>query len=264
MEKIQINRKHLTKVILLLLSSIILFMFLILKLNKLQLIQRPYIIVALVLSLLLVLSFGLVEYKFKKVEYYYLQLVDFFYLLNLALFLIQVFFMIGFYPVEVDGPSMMPNLYNGEKLIVQALGTPDNGDVVVLRINQGGEKLELVKRVIGKPGDTFYFDLDSNLVLNGKVVKEEYLLDEDGFFYQEPLINTKTNSFALWEVAKIGNDFICRPNDECKIPEDYYFVMGDNRAVSHDSRVFGLVHKDEILGIILYKRISLFKWEKVK
>lgn len=264
MEKIQVNRKNLYKVILLLLSTIILFVFFVLKLNKLQLIQRPYIIVALVLSLLLVLSFGLVEYKFKSIENYYLQLVDFFYLLNLALFLIQIFFMVGFYPVEVDGPSMMPNLYNGDKLIVQALGTPDNGDVVVLRINQGGEELELVKRVIGKPGDTLYFDLDGSLVLNGEMVVEEYLLNEDGLFYQEPLINTRTNSFALWEVAKIGNDFICRPNEECKIPEDYYFVMGDNRAVSHDSRVFGLVHKDEILGIIKYKRVSFFKWEKVK
>jgi len=259
-----LKRKNIIKVVLLAISTLLLFLFLILKLNKLQLIQRPYIVVTLIISIILILSYGIVSSKYANYLEYYLQIVDFFYLLNLALFLIQVFFMIGYYPVEVDGPSMMPNLYDGDKLIVKSLFTPNNKDIVVLRIKTNGEELELVKRVIGKPGDTFYFDANSNLILNGKVIKEEYLLNENGTFYQENAIYTKTNAFSLWEVAKIGNDYICTPNSECKIPDNYYFVMGDNRGISHDSRVFGLVHRDDILGIVVLKRKSFLKWEKVQ
>lgn len=260
------NKKMMIKILLLAISTILLFLFFILKPNKIQLIKEPYIIIALVISLILVLSFGLFKSEGLK-QYFntYLQVVDFFYLLNLALFVIQVFFMIGYYPVEVDGPSMMPTLYNGEKLLVQSITEPENGDIIVLRIKDPhtGETLELVKRVIGIPGDSFYYDEESNLILNGEKVTEEYLL-KDGDFITESNINTRTIPFNLRDVARIGSDYICGPTDECEIPSGYYFVMGDNRRVSHDSRSFGLVHKDEILGKIVLKRESFFKWVKIK
>ena len=266
------EKKIIRRVISLLISTILLFVFLVLKINKIQLIKEVYIIVAISVSFILVVIYGILKYfnnKSDVIKLYY-QVVDFFGMLNIALLVIQIFFMVAYYPVVVDGDSMMPNLNNEERLIVQSLGEVKNGSIIVLRIDEKYNKTEyvndgqeLVKRVIAVPGDYFIFNEDSQLIINDEVKVEEYLLNPNGDFYMGR-INTKTDPFDFKDKAIINGDNICSSTSECVVPDGYYFVMGDNRGHSYDSRSFGLVHESQILGLIKYRRIAFFRWELVQ
>ena len=135
-------------------------------------------------------------------------------------------------PVSVDGSSMYPNLKDGNILLLKKF---DKGysrfDIVVL--NYGKDRL--VKRIIGLPGEHVEYR-DSKLYINGQEV-------------EEPMINAYTSNFKL---ESIGYD---------KIPDDYYFVVGDNRGISKDSRIIGLIHKKDIIGTTSF---SLWPFKKLK
>ncbi|MGP6139818.1 signal peptidase I [Jeotgalibaca sp. A127] len=140
-----------------------------------------------------------------------------------------------FFPFEVVGDSMVPTLTSGDRLILNRLGTVDRFDVVVFPAPDNptdGE--EYVKRIIGLPGDeiTYYKD---DLFINGELVEEHYL---------EPLKETVdegqiTNDFSLVDIPG---------STSAVVPPDTFFVMGDNRQVSKDSRMFGFVPAEEIEG----------------
>lgn len=122
-------------------------------------------------------------------------------------------------PVRVDGDSMNDNLKNGEILLLKKYDKSfERFDVVVFKYKN--EKL--VKRIIGLPGESVIYK-DNKLYIDGKYVEED-------------MIDKKTYNFDLRE---LGFD---------TIPKNYYFVMGDNRTNSTDSRIIGLVSKDDILG----------------
>lgn len=132
----------------------------------------------------------------------------------------------------VDGKSMQPTLYDGNLLMVNKVvydwTDVDHSDVVVFHANQ---EEDYVKRVIGLPGDRIRYENDT-LYLNGKAVEEDYLnpyRKQDG----KPL----TQSFRLEEVTEMT-----------EVPEGHVFVMGDNRRESLDSRYFGFVPIETIVG----------------
>lgn len=132
-------------------------------------------------------------------------------------------------PVSVDGDSMYPTLKNGEYLILNKFDRSfDRFDIVVLYYNNE----RLVKRIIGLPGDNIEYK-NSILYVNGKQVEEKF-------------IDVETNDFKL---SKLGYD---------KIPNGYYFVVGDNRNASLDSRTIGLIKENTISGTIKLD-ISAFK-----
>lgn len=132
-------------------------------------------------------------------------------------------------PVSVDGDSMYPTLKNGEYLILNKFDRSfDRFDIVVLYYNNE----RLVKRIIGLPGDNIEYK-NSILYVNGKQVEEKF-------------IDVETNDFKL---SKLGYD---------KIPNGYYFVVGDNRNTSLDSRTIGLIKENTISGTIKLD-ISAFK-----
>lgn len=122
-------------------------------------------------------------------------------------------------PVRVDGSSMDPTLKEGDILILNKMDhSLKRFDVIALTYN----KTRLVKRVIGLPGEHVEYK-NNKLYINGTYVKEDFL-------------QVKTGDFKL--------DYL----GETKIPKGHYFVMGDNRQNSMDSRMIGLVSSKNILG----------------
>ncbi|MBR6690505.1 MAG: signal peptidase I [Bacilli bacterium] len=140
-------------------------------------------------------------------------------------------------PVRVDGSSMDSTLKHGDILILNKLDKNyERFDVVVVNITMDGETSKLVKRIIGLPGESIEYK-ENDLYINGKVI--------------EDVSTERTNDFSLKELYNIDN-----------IPKNYYFVMGDNRSDSRDSRDYtvGLIKKEDIVGTTT---IRLFPFNKI-
>ena len=125
-----------------------------------------------------------------------------------------------FAPVLVDGDSMYSTLHSSDVMILNKISKRIDGfkrfDIVVVEENNK----YLIKRIIGLPGETVEY-IDNKLYIDGKYVEEKFLKDD-----------VITNDYKL----------------EFKIPENFYFVMGDNRPVSFDSRRMGCFSIDRIKG----------------
>ena len=133
----------------------------------------------------------------------------------------------------VEGESMMPTLQDGNKLVVNKIGFQigelNRFDVIVFHANQ---EEDYIKRIIGLPGDTVEYRNDV-LYLNGKKYEETYL-DK---YRKETFGGRLTGDFTLLELT--GAD---------TVPEGHIFVLGDNRLGSRDSREFGFVSIDQVVG----------------
>lgn len=138
-----------------------------------------------------------------------------------------LYFFIG-RPFTVSGQSMYPTLHNGDHMIMSKLGGINRFDVVILKAPD--EDKEYIKRVIGIPGDTV--EVKSGvLYINGKVVEQPFINSDN---------SKKTvfiDDFTLKELTGVD-----------KVPEGKYFVMGDNRGVSKDSRMIGFIDASAIEG----------------
>ncbi|MDG5788211.1 signal peptidase I [Evansella sp. AB-P1] len=138
-----------------------------------------------------------------------------------------------FAPIIVDGQSMMPTLEHNDRMIVNkigyTIGEPDRFDIIVFHAPQNKD---YIKRVIGLPGDTLYYENDI-LYINGEPVEEPYL-DE----YKE-------NASRLPYTADFHLEDTIPYNE---IPEGHVFVLGDNRQHSKDSRHIGLIPYEEVVG----------------
>jgi signal peptidase I len=140
----------------------------------------------------------------------------------------------------VEGHSMMPTLEEGNKLVVGKLGYEAEDlsrfDIIVFHAN---EEEDFVKRIIGLPGDKIEYKNDQ-LWINGKRVDEPYL----DLYRKKVLGNKLTGDFTLEE--RTG---------EVTVPKDHLFVMGDNRLGSWDSRHFGFISEDQVVG-----KVNLRYW----
>ncbi len=135
-----------------------------------------------------------------------------------------------FYPFQVVGDSMVPTLETGDRLILNKLAEVDRFDIVVFPAPDGSDE-EYVKRVIGLPGDEITYFQDE-LYINGEKVAEHYLEA-----LKESSNQALTGDFTLFSLT-----------GEATVPENMYFVLGDNRSVSKDSRVFGFIPAAQIEG----------------
>ena len=129
-------------------------------------------------------------------------------------------------PVRVSGLSMYPTLHDGDYLIASPIPywihQPQRGDIVILRDPQDPNE-NLVKRVIAVPGDRLTIR-DGHVYIDGRLLSEPYL-------------NGPWTLRASWP-----------PGEVEQVPPGEYFVMGDNRNVSLDSRAFGPVPRADIEG----------------
>jgi signal peptidase I len=128
-------------------------------------------------------------------------------------------------PVKVEGTSMMPSLYDQERLFINQFGYRfglddiKRGDTVVFLFPDDVSK-SYIKRVIGLPGDTVAVE-DGYVLVNGKKLQENYVPPE----YRDD-----------------------RPYPPTVVPPGQYFVLGDHRISSNDSRAWGFVPKNYIYG----------------
>ena len=140
--------------------------------------------------------------------------------------------------VLVKGSSMEPNFNHGDLVFINKLstsiGSPDYGDVVICKLDEGSGYENIIKRVIGLPGDEI--DIVENpdeyvydLYVNGEYIEEDFL--------GEPMMTCGNIEYPF------------------EVPENSYFVMGDNRNESLDSRreSVGAIHKDDLMGKVVLR-----------
>lgn len=141
-------------------------------------------------------------------------------------------------PILVSGDSMKPNLHSSDVLLIKKIGynrsTIERFDIIVIK----EEKDEIIKRVIGMPGEHVSYK-NNKLYVNDKVVTENFK------FYD-------TKDFNLEEICK------------CKaIPSGKYLVLGDNRPISKDSRIIGLIDEKDIVGKAVYRIWPISKFGSI-
>ena len=150
-------------------------------------------------------------------------------------------------PYLVSGPSMEDTFQNHDYLIVDKftygpclpwpletdclhVGDPQRGDVIVFRLPQN-QGQTLIKRIIGLPGET--------VIINGTAVSIKNAAYPEGFTLSEPYISPQN------EGGPTGENVVLGP--------DEYFVMGDNRKVSYDSRSWGTLPREDIIGRVFIR-----------
>lgn len=163
------------------------------------------------------------------------------YVVFIAIILFIAIYIVGLQ--QVVGPSMSPTLENGDILILDKVTYRffdiKRNDVIAF---YSSKSKYLIKRVIGMPGDYIEFK-NNQLYINNELVKEEYLNE-----------NVITEDFSL---NSLGYQ---------KIPEDMYFVVGDNRTNSSDSRDYdiGLIKEEDILGKVRFRLWPLNQMKFIK
>jgi signal peptidase I len=162
----------------------------------------------------------------KKAYFFTLDLLQTI-LLAASIFLVIYIFL--FRPFQVSGDSMYPTFKNGEYILTNLIALRTNGvnrgDVIVFIAPPDPEK-DFIKRVIGLPGDRV--ELENGFVyINGKELNESAYLHSD--------------------VRSYGGAYL-KDNEPITVPPNDYFVMGDNRPFSSDSREWGLVARNMIIG----------------
>jgi signal peptidase I len=142
--------------------------------------------------------------------------------ITIFLCFLSIFISLASDRIRIESISMQPSLYPGDYVLINKIAynlnrTPRRGEVIVFKYPPKPDAIPYIKRVIGIPGDRIQ-------ITNGKI----YI---NGELMEEPYIKVATNHGGDWTV-----------------PSDQYFVMGDNRNNSSDSRAWGYVPSENIIG----------------
>lgn len=152
-------------------------------------------------------------------------------MLALGLYLVITF---AVQTVHVLGLSMYPTLDNNDYLIATKIDyrfhDPQRGDIIIMRDPYDSSK-DFIKRVIAVPGDQLLIQ-HGRIYIDGRLLDEPYLRQDEAW-----TVN------AEWPTSNVPG---CTPGQPCTIPAHQYFVMGDNRNASQDSRSFGWIARDRI------------------
>ena len=169
-----------------------------------------------------------------------------------AIFIVRTFL---FEPYQIPSGSMMPGLKEGDFILVNkyayglkinrtdnpfAFGSdPEYGDVVVFL--EPNSKIPFIKRLIAKPGDRIAYR-NKVIYLNGVPLPQEIIEKNQQEYLLNELFNSTSRIIRITQPQR--NDFM----DEVIVPEGQYFVMGDNRDNSNDSRYWGFVPRSHFFG----------------
>lgn len=162
----------------------------------------------------------------KKSLIEFLQISTF--VIAIAVLLLRIFV---FFPYSINGESMSPTIHNNERVLVNKvifqISSIKRFDIVAIQTESSNKNL--VKRIIGLPGERLEYKKNT-LYINGQKVEDPF--------------NDNTKDFSLINTYNLK-----------EIPSDKYFVLGDNRPFSHDSRSLdiGLISKSEIKGKIQFR-----------
>ncbi|MFO1352107.1 MAG: signal peptidase I [Gammaproteobacteria bacterium] len=162
-------------------------------------------------------------------------------------------------PFRIPSGSMEPTLYNGDFILVNKwkfglrlpvlntkiadLGEPKRGDVAVFRYPKN-PSVAYIKRIVGLPGDRLQYR-NKQLYINGEPVAQERLAtDSAGNMSSEQLLEQLGDVKHLIQLRKERDDYTL----EKTVPSGHYFAMGDNRDNSSDSRVWGFLPEQNLIG----------------
>lgn len=171
-----------------------------------------------------------------------------------------------FEPYRIPSGSLKPTLLVGDLIVVNkfnygfrlpvlhtkflAVGEPQVGDIVVFRM-PGNPHMDLIKRIVGVPGDRLSY-INKVLYINGKAMPETFVakgMDNNGGADSWPVdieregLPNKTHDIYVRPDLNISGDF-----QNIVVPKGSYFAMGDNRDNSNDSRFWGFVPEDNLVG----------------
>jgi signal peptidase I len=136
-------------------------------------------------------------------------------------------------PQEINGASMEPNFHDGEYILTSKIlykfQQPQRGDVVIFK-SPANKEIDYIKRIIGLPGDTVFIK-DNSFYVNGQIVEEPYLAQDTPIF---------------------GGSYLSE-GQSVVVPPDSFFVAGDNRAHSSDSREFGPIAETDFIGTAIFR-----------
>lgn len=165
---------------------------------------------------------------------------------------IVLYFLISTYlfaPYTVKGHSMDYTFADNDKVFISKIGSNyERGDEIVFHANENDD---YIKRIIGIPGDTIEV-VDDILYINGKKVDEPYLDKKKSELKSSGVSGNLTPDFNIEYLKSTQSK---------TVPENMYFVLGDNRQNSTDSRAFGFIKKDSVVGkvVLRYYPFSSFK-----
>lgn len=163
---------------------------------------------------------------FRGIWAFFIDTLQTFVIAAVVFFVVYVFL---FRPFQVSGASMFPTFENNEYILTNIIGLkldkPHRGDVVVFQSPQDTSR-DFIKRIIALPGDKISVK-EGIVYINGKKLDEHTYLEN--------------------EIKTYGGTFL-KEGTEVTVPQNSFFVMGDNRQYSSDSREWGFVEKDKIIG----------------
>ena len=133
-------------------------------------------------------------------------------------------------PVKVDGDSMYNTLNDNDIVLLSKLSSIDRFDIIVLKENDNNATI--IKRVIGMRGDKVKIR-NNKIYINNKIIEDEYAYGETSDY------------------------------DEITLGDDEYFVLGDNRLISKDSRYFGAIKKSDIKGKAVFRLFPFTKFGSI-